>query len=247
MNYELFLIIPTEQRSSTKFERFVVNRMECRAAATVGSSLAQSARTTAPRLQAFICFSGENSKRNFRCGNLLPTAKIYLLFSTRMKLPFRSKKFPTKFWLEIFSDESYKSSGLQILKKTQFLVIPSRVLARLSHLEIKCCASLSVWSWVWEWVGPTHVISLSNREGSERANITHCIPYTFLSPSLGAPGQNKTFSETLMFREVRTEELGVAQITKIRSTDTISLWLLEVVALTREEGQSDNEIMTIKR
>lgn len=53
---------------------------------------------------------------------------------------------------------------------------------------------------------PAHVISLSDWEGSQRANITHCIPFTFL-PSLGAPGQNKTFSETLMFREVRTGEL----------------------------------------
>ena len=149
---------------------------------------------------------------------------------------------------KFFQMKVIKVQDSEFLKRhNSFLVIPSRVLARLSHLEIKCCASLSVWSWVWEWVGPTHVISLSNREGSERANITHCIPYTFLSPSLGAPGQNKTFSETLMFREVRTEELGVAQITKIRSTDNISLWLLEVVALTREEGQSDNEIMTIKR
>ena len=149
---------------------------------------------------------------------------------------------------KFFQMKVIKVQDSEFLKRhNSFLVIPSRVLARLSHLEIKCCASLSVWSWVWEWVGPTHVISLSNREGSERANITHCIPYTFLSPSLGAPGQNKTFSETLMFREVRTEELGVAQITKIRSTDTISLSLLAVLALTREEGQSDNEIMTIKK
>ena len=51
-----------------------------------------------------------------------------------------------------------------------------------------------------------------------------------------------------MFREVRTGELGAAEITQIRSTDNISLSLLELLpGATRQEGQGDNEIMTIKK
>ena len=66
---------------------------------------------------------------------------------------------------------------------------------------------------------PTHVISLGDCEGSQRANIRDCIPFTFL-PSPTAPGQNKTFSETLMFREVRTGELGAGEMREIRSLIT---------------------------
>ena len=38
-----------------------------------------------------------------------------------------------------------KVQDSEFLKRhNSFLVIPSRVLARLSHLEIKCCASLEL-------------------------------------------------------------------------------------------------------
>ena len=90
--------------------------------------------------------------------------------------------------------------------------------------------------------GVQHTLSVSVTMRVHKGQTSHIVfpsHFSLLCVPLPCPGQNKTFSQTLMFREVRTGELVAAEITQIRSTDNISLSLLEelVVPVTREEGQ----------
>ena len=112
---------------------------ECRAAAAAPSNLSQSARATA---RAFICSSEKIPKGISDVGTCCQPPRFIFYSRLEWNCHLGLRSFLLNSDWKFFQMKVIKVQDSEFLKRhNSFLVIPRRVLARLSHLEIKCCAS----------------------------------------------------------------------------------------------------------